>query len=163
MLNFSHEQTTQKNKIHRSINKANLALKNSTQPFSEEFFYQRFPIAEAKNEIEQSFDRAIQNPTGLYLFFQRYTYFNGYTSAVIARLASSIAMSRYLFVDPTIPTIEEADRGCNLAAKVMMVASDEGSGEGAPHRALAQLLLRTMGDYANLSVVERNQFATVPT
>lgn len=149
-------------RLEFAFGQANLCLQDTPKPFSEEFFYQCFPIAEAKNEIERSFDRSIQNPAGLYLFFQRYTHFNGYASAGISRLASSLAMSRYLFSDPTIQAIEEADRGCNLAAKVMMAAADEGSGEGAPHRALAQLLLRTMGDYANLSIAQRNQFANAP-
>lgn len=119
-------------------------------------------MAEAEERIEQYFNRAIGNPTGFYMFFQRYTHFNAYTSAVISRLASSIAMSRYLFNDPTVAVVEEADRGFNLAAKIMIAASDEGTNDGAPHRTLAQLLLRTLGDYAELSVAERNQFANVP-
>ncbi|WP_310424478.1 hypothetical protein [Chamaesiphon sp. VAR_48_metabat_135_sub] len=142
--------------------KANIAVKNGVKPFSGDFFRQCFAVAEAEEKIENYFNRAIQNPTGLYMFFQRYTHFNAYTSAVIARLASSIAMSRYLFNDPNVKVIEEADRGFNLSAKVMIAASDEGTNDGAPHRTLAQLLLRTIGDYADLSIDERNQFANVP-
>jgi hypothetical protein len=112
--------------------------------------------------IEQYFKRAIEHPTGLDLFFQRYIYFNAHTSAVISRLASSIAMSRYLFTDPTVEVIEESDRGFNLSAKVMIAAADEGTNDGAPHRTLGQLLLRTMANYANLSVAQQNQFAEVP-
>jgi hypothetical protein len=141
---------------------ANLAIQSGVKPFSGDFFRKCFPVAEAEDRIEQYFNRAIQSPTGLYMFFQRYTHFNAYTSAVIARLASSIAMSRYLFKDPNVAVIEESDRGFNLAAKVMIAASDEGTNDGAPHRTLAQLLLRTMGDYAELSIDERNQFADVP-
>jgi hypothetical protein len=144
------------------IIKANIAVKNGVKPFSGDFFRQCFAVAEAEEKIENYFNRAIQNPTGLYMFFQRYTHFNAYTSAVIARLASSIAMSRYLFNDPNVKVIEEADRGFNLSAKVMIAASDEGTNDGAPHRTLAQLLLRTIGDYADLSIDERNQFANVP-
>jgi hypothetical protein len=144
------------------IVKANVAVKNGVKPFSGDFFRQCFAVAEAEEKIENYFNRAIQNPTGLYMFFQRYTHFNAYTSAVIARLASSIAMSRYLFNDPNVKVIEEADRGFNLAAKVMIAAADEGTNDGAPHRTLAQLLLRTIGDYADLSIDERNQFANVP-
>jgi hypothetical protein len=148
--------------LAQAIVKANVALGNNIKPFSGDFFRACFPVAEAEVTIERYFNRAIQNPTGLYMFFQRYTHFNAYTSAVIARLASSIAMSRYLFNDPNVPVIEEADRGFNLAAKVMIAASDEGTNDGAPHRTLAQLLLRTIGDYAELSVDECNQFANVP-
>ena len=148
--------------LSQAIDKSHLAVQNSVKPFSEEFFRQCFPVNEAQDQIEQYFNRAIEHPTGLYMFFQRYTHFNAYTSAVIARLASSIAMSRYLFKDPTVEVIEESDRGFNLAAKVMIAASDEGTNDGAPHRTLGQLLLRTMGNYANLSVAEQNQFADVP-
>ena len=148
--------------LPQAIEKANLAIQNSVKPFSEEFFRQCFPVNEAQDRIEQYFKRAIEHPTGLYLFFQRYTHFNAYTSAVISRLASSIAMSRYLFRDPTVEVIEESDRGFNLAAKVMIAASDEGTNDGAPHRTLGQLLLRTMANYANLSVLQQNQFAEVP-
>ena len=148
--------------LAQAIVKANVAIENGVKPFSGDFFRQCFAVNEAEDKIEQYFNRAIQNPTGLYMFFQRYTHFNAYTSAVISRLASSIAMSRYLFNDPAVEVIEEADRGFNLAAKVMIAASDEGTNDGAPHRTLAQLLLRTMGDYAELTVAERNQFANVP-
>jgi hypothetical protein len=155
-------ETAKSANLARAIVKANAAVKNGMKPFSGEFFRECFAVAEAGDKIEGYFNRAIQNPTGLYMFFQRYTHFNAYTSAVISRLASSIAMSRYLFNDPTVETIEEADRGFNLAAKVMIAASDEGTNDGAPHRTLAQLLLRTMGDYAELSISDRNQFASVP-
>jgi hypothetical protein len=148
--------------LSQAIEKAHLAVQNSVKPFSEEFFRQCFPVNEAQDRIEQYFNRAIEHPTGLYMFFQRYTHFNAYTSAVISRLASSIAMSRYLFKDPTVEVIEESDRGFNLAAKVMIAASDEGTNDGAPHRTLGQLLLRTMANYANLSVLQQNQFAEVP-
>lgn len=138
------------------------ARQNSVPPFSRDFFYQAFNLAEIEEIIANYFRHALQNPTVLYLFFQRYTHCNGYISAVISRLASSISMSRYLFMDPDVPVIEEADRGFTIAMKVMIAAADEGSNDGAPHRAMAQLLLKTMGDYANLSVAERNQFAVVP-
>jgi hypothetical protein len=154
--------TAQTATLAQAIVKANAAVHNGIKPFSGDFFRECFAVAEAEGRIEQYFNRAIQNPTGLYLFFQRYTHFNAYTSAVISRLASSIAMSRYLFTDPNVEVIEEADRGHDLAAKVMIAAADEGVKDGATHRALAQLLLRTMGDYAGLSTAERNQLASVP-
>jgi hypothetical protein len=168
MSSFQIETTLNPIKTAKTANlaqamvKANVALKNNIKPFSIEFFRQCLPVAEAADNIERYFNRAIQNPTGLYMFFQRYTYFNGDTSAVISRLASSIAMSRYLFNDPTVLVREEADRGFYLSAKVMVAAYDEGTNDGAPHRTLAQLLLRTMANYANLSIDEQNQFADVP-
>jgi hypothetical protein len=169
MSSFQDEITSDPIKTAKSANlaqaivKANSALQNDVKLFSEAFFRQCFAIDKAEEKIEQYFNRATQNPTGLYMFFQRYSHFNGYASAMIARLASSIAMSRYVFSDPNVSVIEEADRGFNLAAKVMIAASDESTGDGVPHRTLAQLLLRTTASYANLSVSEQNQFAARPS
>jgi hypothetical protein len=169
MLSFQDEITSNPIKTAKTANlaqatvKANLSIQSGVKPFSGDFFRECFPVAEAEDKIEQYFNRATQNPTGLYMFFQRYSHFNGYASAMIARLASSIAMSRYVFNDASVPVIEEADRGFNLAAKVMIAASDESTGDGVPHRTLAQLLLRTTANYANLSIPEQNQFAKIPT
>ena len=67
--------------------------------FSENLFTEKFDFVELEQTVASTVRLATQNPLALYLFFQRYTYFNGYASSVIARLASSIAMSRYLFND----------------------------------------------------------------
>lgn len=156
-------ETSNSSDLHATITATTgLAAANPVQPFSRDFFYQAFDLLKSEEIIADYFHHALQHPTVLYLFFQRYTHFNAYTSSVISRLASSIAMSRYLFTDPEVPVIEEADRGFNVAMKVMIAAADEGSNDGASHRALAQLLLKTIGDYAGLSVLERNQFAKIP-
>ncbi|MGL5872501.1 MAG: hypothetical protein ACRC2R_09045 [Xenococcaceae cyanobacterium] len=130
--------------------------------YTEETFTDNFNFVELEQTVASTIRLATQNPTSLYLFFQRYIYFNGYASAVIARLASSIAMSRYLFTDPDVLTFEEADRGFQISAEVMIAASDEGSHE-ITHRELAQLLLQTLGNYAGFSSDERNQFAKAPS
>lgn len=129
--------------------------------FTEAKFEQDFNFPELERTILSTVRLAAQNPKTWYLFLQRYIYFNGYASSVIARLASSIAMSRYLFNDPNEPVIEQADRGFEIATKVMIAASDEG-GEDVNHRALAQALLKTAGEYAKLSAEERNYFAQIP-
>ena len=129
--------------------------------FSETLFTERFDFVELEQTVASTVRLATQNPTSLYLFFQRYTYFNGYASSVIARLASSIAMSRYLFNDPNELEIEQADRGFRISAEVMVAASDEGA-YGITHRELGQLLLKTSADYAELSIDERNDFFQVP-
>jgi hypothetical protein len=129
--------------------------------FSEKFFTERLDFADLEQTMASTIRLAAQNPISFYLFLQRYAYFNGYTSSVISRLASSIAMSRYLFTDPKILVTEEADRGFQISAEIMIAASDEGS-YGITHRELAQLLLRTAGDYAGLSIEDRNQFFQVP-
>jgi hypothetical protein len=132
------------------------------QKFSEASFQSAFKVSELDEGILSSLRFATKHPTTLYLFFHRYTYFNGYASTVISRLASSLGLSRYLFSDPNCPVIEEADRGMEIAANVLAAAADEGAQGGVCHRSLAQLTLQTIGDYASLSVERRNQFAQVP-
>lgn len=130
--------------------------------FSETTFKDAFNFSKLDRTVASTIGLAAQDPKALYLFFQRYTYFNGYASAVIARLASSIAMSRYLFADPDTLATEEADRGFLISAEIMVAASDEGA-YGITHRELAQLLLKAVADYAELSIGDRNQFFQVPT
>ncbi|AFY41382.1 hypothetical protein [Nostoc sp. PCC 7107] len=130
--------------------------------FSETLFQQAFDFSELEQTIASTIRLAIRNPTTWYLFLQYYIYFNGYASSVISRLASSVAMSRYSFTDPEMLVVEEADRGFQISAEIMIAASDEGA-YSITHRELAQLMLRTAGDYAKLSPEERNQFSGVPT
>jgi hypothetical protein len=131
--------------------------------FTEQLFHELFDFSELDRTVSSTVRLAAKNPVSLYLFFQRYTYFNGYASAVIARLASSIGMSRYLFSNSELLAIEEADRGMEIAALVMSAAADEGLNDRPVHRVLAQLLLKTVGSYAELSAEERNEFAKIPT
>lgn len=130
-------------------------------PFSENVLLEAFNLSDLDQTVASTIRLAAQNSTSLYLFFQRYTYFNGYASAMISRLASSIAMSRYLFTNSEILVTEEADRGFDIAAEIMAAASDEVI-NGVTHRTLAQLTLKTVGDYARLSTDDRNQFAKAP-
>ena len=129
--------------------------------FTESYFNELFDFSQLDRTVSSTVRLAAKNPTSLYQFLQRYCYFNGYASSVISRLASSIAMSRYLFMDPNTFDTEQADRGFQISAEVMIAASDEGAYE-ITHRELAQLLLKTAGDYAELSTGERNQMATIP-
>jgi hypothetical protein len=129
--------------------------------FTESYFEGLFDFAELDRTVSSTVRLAVKNPITFYQFCQRYLYFNGYASSVIARLASSIAMSHYLFKDPNVAVDEEADRGFQISAEVMVAASDEGAYD-ITHRELAQLLLKTVGDYAQLSVNERNQMSTIP-
>jgi hypothetical protein len=130
--------------------------------FSENTFLELFDFAQLERNITSSIRLAVKNPTSFYLFFQRYTYFNGYASAMISRLASTIGLSRYLFNNSELLVKEEADRGMDIAALVMSAAADEGANGTPVHRALAQLTLKTVGDYADLNVEERNQFSDIP-
>ena len=129
--------------------------------FTESYFEELFDFAELDNTVSATIRLAAKDPQAFYQFFHRYLYFNGYASSVISRLASSIAMSRYLFNDPNVAVKEEADRGFQISAEVMIAAADEGSHE-ITHRELAQLLSKTLGDYAKLSTEERNEMSQVP-
>ncbi|GAB4523914.1 MAG: hypothetical protein Tsb0014_01940 [Pleurocapsa sp.] len=131
--------------------------------FSENTFLELFDFAQLERNITGSIRIAVKNPTSLYLFFQRYTYFNAYASAMISRLASTIGLSRYIFSNSELLVKEEADRGMDIAALVMSAAADEGANGSPVHRALAQLTLKTVGDYADLSIEERNKFAAIPS
>jgi hypothetical protein len=131
------------------------------KPFTENLFQSSFNFLEIEQTVASTLELAASNPTFLYLFFQRYTYFNGYASALISRLASSIALSRYTFTAPGVLVHEEADRGMQIAAQVLAAAADEGA-DSIPHRALAQVTLKTVGDYAELSVDDRNSFSDIP-
>jgi hypothetical protein len=130
--------------------------------FSEDIFKERFDFSVLDRTVKSTVRLAAQNPRSLYLFFQRYSHFNGYASAVISRLASSIGLSRYLFNNSELVVIEEADRGMEIAAHVLSAAADEGANDTPVHRALAQLTLKTVGNYANLSDNERNHIAQIP-
>lgn len=130
--------------------------------FSENFFHEQFDFEKIERTVTSTIRLAVKDPVTLYLFFQRYSHFNGYASAMISRLASTIGLSRYVFSNSELLVKEEADRGMDIAAQVMSAAADEGANNTPVHRALAQLTVKTVGNYAELSDEERNQFAKVP-
>ncbi|HEY9643643.1 MAG TPA: hypothetical protein V6C57_24350 [Coleofasciculaceae cyanobacterium] len=124
-----------------------------------------FNFANLDQSVESACQLAVQHPQALYLFMQRYTHFNGYAGSLVARLASSVGLSRHLFNSASSPVVDEADRGLEIAAKILAATIDEHSDKGAksvPHRTLAQATLKATGDYAGLTVDERNRFSLVP-
>jgi hypothetical protein len=121
-----------------------------------------FNFTNLDQSVESACQLAVQHPKVLYLFMQRYTHFNGYAGSLVARLASSIGLSRQLFNSSSNLVIDEADRGLEIAAKVLAATIDEHSDKGAKsvaHRTLAQATLKSIGDYAGLTVGERNHFS----
>jgi hypothetical protein len=130
--------------------------------FTENTFTETVDFTQIERRIASTIRLVAKNPVSLYLFFQRYTYFNGFASAAIARLASSIGLSRYLFMNSELLVTEEADRGMDIAAQILTAAADEGIDNRPVHRALAQFTLKTIGNYAELSVEERNKFTNIP-
>jgi hypothetical protein len=134
--------------------------------FTEQEFDRYFNFSTLDQTVEAACQTVARYPKALYLFMQRYTHFNGAAGSLVARLASSIGLSRELFREPTCGAFDEADRGLEVAAKVLAATIDEHSDahhKGCSHRMLAQATLKSIGHYAGLSEQERNFFATVPT
>lgn len=124
-----------------------------------------FDVHSLDRSVELACQAAIKDPRALYLFMQRYVHFNGYAGSLVARLASSVGLSRDLFNIADCNVIDEADRGMEIAAKVFAATIDEHADQGAkyiPHRTLAQITLKAVGDYAGLTEKERNEFAVTP-
>lgn len=126
---------------------------------------QLFDIQTLNRSVELTCKMAMKDPKAFYLFMQRYVHFNGYAGSLVARLASSIGLSRDLFNNANCTTIDEADRGMEIAAKVIAATIDEHADQGAkyvPHRTLAQATLKAVGNYAKLNEAERNELAVAP-
>ncbi|MBW4506462.1 MAG: hypothetical protein KME64_08135 [Scytonematopsis contorta HA4267-MV1] len=133
--------------------------------FTEKEFDQIFNFSTINQTVEDCCRIATQNPKAFYLFMQRYTHFNGAAGPLVARLASSIGLSRDLFKDKNCNVLDEADRGLKVAARVISATIEEHSDKrykGFTHRNLAQATLKAVADYASLSVSERNEFAKIP-
>ncbi|UFP96550.1 hypothetical protein [Gloeobacter morelensis] len=129
-------------------------------------FDERFDFLDLDRIVERTCRVALEHPEALYLFMQRYTYFNSYAGSWVARLASSIGLSRELFVDRGCEVYDEADRGLKVAARVFAAAIDEHGDrhmKGLPHRVLAQATLKAIGNYGRLSNERRNMFAAIPS
>lgn len=125
-----------------------------------------FHFAKLDQSVESACQLAVRHPNALYLFMQRYTHFNGCAGSLVARLASSVGLSRHLFNSLSNPVIDEADRGLEIAAKILAATIDEHADKGAksvPHRTLAQATLKSVGDYAGLTLDERNQCSCLPS
>ncbi|MBC6420057.1 MAG: hypothetical protein GDA44_15470 [Prochloron sp. SP5CPC1] len=108
---------------------------------------------------------ASQNPQRLYLFMQRYAFFNSFAGSLVARLASSIGLSHNVFVDPSCPDLEEADRRMDIAANIFAATVDEHSDchyKDTPHRTLAVATLKAIGDFASLSEEQKNKLSQTP-
>ncbi len=133
--------------------------------FTQEEFDRNFNFDLLDQTVKECCQTATQSPEAFYLFMQRYTHFNAAAGPLVARLASSIGLSRELFVEPSTDVLDEADRGLKIAAGVFSATIDEHSDQNyknLPHRTFAQATLKAVGDYANLSIIRRNEYAKVP-
>jgi hypothetical protein len=114
--------------------------------------------------VNRCWHLAAQSPHTFYLAMQRYIHFNAIAGSLVARLASSIGLSRDLFVNPESVVRDEADRSMVIASKVLAATLDEHR-DGkyqVPHRTLAQATLTAVGNYAELTPEERNQCGITP-
>jgi hypothetical protein len=137
----------------------------STSNFTIETFHNLFDRKLNDATIEKTIELAAKNPVKLYYFMQRYAYFNSFAGSLVARLASSIGISYELFRNKDVSVSEQSDRGLEIAAKVFAATVDEHADAGAdkvPHRTLAQVTLKAIGEYANLSDTELNLIAHTP-
>jgi hypothetical protein len=140
-------------------------ITNHRSILSKDLIDRLYDLPKINGLVESSCKVAIRDPRALYIFMQRYVHFNGYAGSLVARLASSIGLSRDLFNNPDCNVIDEADRGMEIAAKVIAATIDEHADQGAkyvPHRTLAQATLKAIGNYAGLTEAERNEIAIAP-
>ncbi|MEL7505368.1 MAG: hypothetical protein AAFN18_23200 [Cyanobacteria bacterium J06554_6] len=131
--------------------------------FSQAEIKERIDLSELSSLFVSLVRLAIQDPITWYVFLQRYTYFNSYSAGAAYRLASSIALSRYLFVQAGELVREEADRGSLLADQLMVTTLRQELCQHTSRRTLVQAILRSAGDYAGLLTIERNYLAAVPS
>lgn len=139
--------------------------RNAVQHFTIETFLSLFDCQTNNARIEATVELADSNPVRLYYFMQRYAYFNSFAGSLVARLASSIGLSYKMFQTEGVHVIDQADRGLEIAAKVLLATIDEHADAGAqnvPHRTLAQATLQAVGEYAQLNETELNKITNTP-
>jgi hypothetical protein len=124
-----------------------------------------FNLDDLNRFTEEACRTAVQHPKAFYLFMQRYIHFNSQAGSLVARLASSVGLSRNLFLDADAAVFHESDRGMEIAARIIAATVDEHSdvhGKELSHRSLAQATLRSVAEYAQLSAAECNQLGEIP-
>jgi hypothetical protein len=145
----------------------NMLIQEKTAPqnFTIETFATLFDRQTNNANIEATVELAASNPVRLYYFMQRYAYFNSFAGSLVARLASSIGLSYKMFQAEGVSVVDQADRGLEIAAKVLLATIDEHADAGAqnvPHRTLAQVTLQAISEYAELSEAELNKITDTP-
>ncbi len=114
--------------------------------------------------VHRACDAAVRDPFAQLLFIDRYTRWNGYAGALVAKLSGNIGESQDLFLDPNEPDRAQAVRGMDIAGHVLDATVDEhlDKGHRVPHRTLAQAMRKAAADYAGLSIADRNAFSEPP-
>jgi hypothetical protein len=114
--------------------------------------------------VRRACDAAIGSPLSQFLFIDRYTRWNGYAGALVAKLSGNIGESQDLFIDPNEPDRAQAVRGMDVAGHVLDATVDEhlDKGHRVPHRTLAQAMRKAAADYAGVPLAERNALSEPP-
>jgi hypothetical protein len=114
--------------------------------------------------VRRACDAAVRSPLAQFLFVDRYTRWNGYAGALVAKLSGNIGQSQDLFLDPAEPDRAQAVRGMDVAGHVLDATVDEhlDKGHRVPHRTLAQAMRKAAADYAGLSLAERDALSEPP-
>lgn len=114
--------------------------------------------------VRRACDTAVREPLTQFIFVDRYTRWNGYAGALVAKLSGNIGESQDLFLDPNEPDRAQAVRGMDVAGHVLDATVDEhlDKGHRVPHRTLAQAMRKAAADYAGLPLPERNALSEPP-
>lgn len=132
------------------------------QVISKTVIEEKFDFSELSSMFLTVVRQAIQDPIYWYVFLHRYTHFNSFASGAAYRLASSIALSRYLFREAGSIVLEEADRGSELADQFLFSILKQEFYQHSSRRTLVQTILKSAGDTAGLLPEERNFLGTPP-
>ena len=121
-------------------------------------------ISVMEARVRRACDAAVRSPLAQFLFIDRYTRWNGYAGALVAKLAGNIGESQDLFLDPDEPDRAQAVRGMDVARHVLDATVDEHRDKGhrIPHRTLAQAMRKAAADYAGLDVARRDALSVPP-
>ena len=132
--------------------------------FSLDEFQSPAELAAMEAAVRRACDAAVRSPLAQFLFVDRYTRWNGYAGALVAKLSGNIGQSQDLFLDPAEPDRAQAVRGMDVAGHVLDATVDEhlDKGHRVPHRTLAQAMRKAAADYAGLSLAERDALSEPP-
>lgn len=132
--------------------------------FSLDEFQSPAELAAMEATVRRACDAAVRSPLAQFLFVDRYTRWNGYAGALVAKLSGNIGQSQDLFLDPAEPDRAQAVRGMDVAGHVLDATVDEhlDKGHRVPHRTLAQAMRKAAADYAGLSLAERDALSEPP-
>jgi hypothetical protein len=115
-------------------------------------------------ECKAGVEAAKGSARATYLFFVRYAAFNGYAGPLVARLASTIGLSRDVFRADSVAR-DISDKDMEIAARVFFATIDEYRDlrqQGRTHRTMAQATVEAAAQHAGLTTAERAELSALP-